>query len=452
MAAGFWHLSSTMMFDQIARPAGGAEAWFYPADTLAQLVVYRDSGLTIPWTQPVQADGFGRMPNVYLDATAASFYRFRVTDTDGVELIALATIPILTPGSGGGGGGGVSVDATTILNTGDMWFAPIQGVRAGAVRCNGRTIGNALSGASERANADTQALFLYIWQNLSDTVAPVSGGRTTAAADFAANKRIGLPDLRGRAPFGLDGMGNSLAGVIPVAAIALNDTAGSPGGSSSHVNTTGEMVAHTHNVGTIVAATESAHTHGIGSYAAASESSHTHGVGTFAVGSESAHTHGVGTYAVGAHTHDTGTYTIANESSHTHGAGSYQVAPNGRNDLYSGGTALFAGANTPTNIGISATSVTGTSGAGSAHTHGFSGNSGSTAPGFSGTSGAGSSHTHSFTGTSAAGSSHTHTLSGTSAAGSAHTHTLSGDTASVGGGTSWIKLSPAFLGTWFIKL
>jgi hypothetical protein len=85
------------------------------------------------------------------------------------------------------------------------------GVLSGFVRANGRTIGSATSGATERANADTSALFLYLWG--TDANLAVSGGRgASAAADYAANKTIALPDWRGRALAGLDDMGNSAAG------------------------------------------------------------------------------------------------------------------------------------------------------------------------------------------------------------------------------------------------
>jgi hypothetical protein len=59
--------------------------------------------------------------------------------------------------------------------------------------------------------ADTSALFLYLWG--ADANLAVSGGRGgSAAADYAANKTIALPDWRGRALAGLDDMGNSAAG------------------------------------------------------------------------------------------------------------------------------------------------------------------------------------------------------------------------------------------------
>jgi hypothetical protein len=96
-----------------------------------------------------------------------------------------------------------------------MMWKPVDATRSGWVRANARTIGSSSSGATERANADTETLFLFLWNNFSDTRAPVSGGRGgSAAADWAANKTIGTIDMRGRAAFGGDDMGNSAAGVI----------------------------------------------------------------------------------------------------------------------------------------------------------------------------------------------------------------------------------------------
>lgn len=69
-----------------------------------------------------------------------------------------------------------------------------------------RTIGNAASGATERANADTLALFTLLWNNLSNGVAPTftSAGAPvarggSAAADFGANRRIQVGTAAGRA-------------------------------------------------------------------------------------------------------------------------------------------------------------------------------------------------------------------------------------------------------------
>ena len=110
-------------------------------------------------------------------------------------------------------GGGSPVDPTTIISTGDFKWSYGTGVLTGFVRCNGRTIGSSTSGASERANSDTQALYVNFWT--ADPNLAVSGGRgATAAADYAANKTLALPDCRGRVVAGLDDLGNSAAGVL----------------------------------------------------------------------------------------------------------------------------------------------------------------------------------------------------------------------------------------------
>jgi len=80
----------------------------------------------------------------------------------------------------------------------------------GWVMCNDGTIGNAASGGTTRANADTVNLFTLLWDNVADAQAAVSGGRgANAAADYAANKTIALTKMLGRA-FGSAGAGAGL--------------------------------------------------------------------------------------------------------------------------------------------------------------------------------------------------------------------------------------------------
>jgi microcystin-dependent protein len=116
----------------------------------------------------------------------------------------------------------------------------------GYVRANGRTIGNAASSATERANADTSGLFALLWASYSDSVCAVSTGRgASAAADYAANKTIALPDLRGRAMFGLDDMGATAASRLGTV-ITDETTNGASGGTETHVLTEAELAAHDH--------------------------------------------------------------------------------------------------------------------------------------------------------------------------------------------------------------
>jgi len=101
---------------------------------------------------------------------------------------------------------------------------------AGWVLASGRTIGNAASGATERANADTQDLFYLIWQLPADEfpvqtsagAASVRGG--SAADDWAANKRLVLPNYCDRLAVGRGDMAGAPAGIITVANAGLDTT------------------------------------------------------------------------------------------------------------------------------------------------------------------------------------------------------------------------------------
>lgn len=106
---------------------------------------------------------------------------------------------------------------------------------SGWIICNGETIGNASSGATARANADTEALFSLLWENLSEGLAPVSGGRgASASIDFAANKTIVLPNYSGRVSVGKDN--------------ETFTTLGGLFGELNHVLTESELPSHTHSI------------------------------------------------------------------------------------------------------------------------------------------------------------------------------------------------------------
>jgi hypothetical protein len=112
------------------------------------------------------------------------------------------------------------VDTTTaaFFSTGDVKITLKIVADSGWVMADDGTIGSASSGASTRANADTQALFTLLFNSIVDVYSPIftsGGGATTraaqvsAAAAWAANCRISLTKVLGRA-LGVSGAGSGL--------------------------------------------------------------------------------------------------------------------------------------------------------------------------------------------------------------------------------------------------
>ena len=375
-----WPHSNAIAFNNAGARAPGAKAYFYEAGTTTPRSTYGDAALTTPHTHPVLADGNGRFPALFLDY---GDYRERVRTAGDTAIWDTDNIPNAAPTDPGEG---VSADA--ILNTGDVIFQFRSGTREGFARCNGRTIGSATSGATERANADCEDLFLYLWNNFSDTILAVSGGRgANAAADWSANKTIALPDVRGALLGGLADMGSSDAGhynpsFIP-AIVGNATTGGSTVGANTHALTTAQTPAHAHAFSA---------TTGAGS-------AHSHGAGALAADSGGAHTH---------------TGTTGNQSaSHSH---QYQSPPASQNGTFAGSGGNGWG-------GSPVTQNTATQNA---------------------------DHSHAFTTDS--GGSHTHTVSGATAGESAHTHGVSGTTGSAGSDGHHNNMPRAVIGTWHIKL
>jgi len=94
--------------------------------------------------------------------------------------------------------------------SGDLRWSMDSTVQSGWLLANGGTIGNAASGGTSRAAADTQSLFTIIWNQtlidycpMQDSAGAVVSKGATAAADFGANKRIALPTFAGRSMVGV---------------------------------------------------------------------------------------------------------------------------------------------------------------------------------------------------------------------------------------------------------
>lgn len=265
--AVLWHLSGAPFIDSDGDPYSGAKATFYESGTTTPLIVYQDGGLNTAHDSPVLADANGVFPAVFLPATK---YKVLVTDADAAETIFSADA-IDPPGvAGTTSTSSGDTDSTLLFGTGMLIHRYGTGTLSGWVRAAGRTIGDASSGATERANADTEDLFEHLWT--TDSGLTVSSGRgSTAAGDFAAHKTITLPDLRSRVLIGLATMGNTDVGLIDdsqVDSSADADTLGATAGEATHTLISNEMPGHTHTATATVS--DPGHAHGVQTY---------HGVG-----------------------------------------------------------------------------------------------------------------------------------------------------------------------------
>jgi hypothetical protein len=201
-------------------PYSGALLYLYQASTSIPANSYSDFGLSLLNPNPLACDAAGTIPQFWL---ADGAYRARMTNASGsVVIFDFDSIQTIGPSTGtGGGAGGSAVDPTAIAQTGDVKWIPAKTIQAGWVRLNGLSMGSVSSGATERANADVQDLYVYCWNNFGNTECPVVSGRgATGLSDFNANKAMALLDMRATACFGLNDMGNSNGGWLTSGAIA----------------------------------------------------------------------------------------------------------------------------------------------------------------------------------------------------------------------------------------
>lgn len=249
MAGTLFGLGLAVQYDASGVIAPGALLYVYEANTSTPVTTYSDFGLTVSQTWPIEADGSGRLPQIWV---ADGSYRARMTTSAGVAIFDEASVTAIGASSGGTTSG-ASVDATTVFQTGDVLWVPYAGTRSGWVRMNARTIGSASSGATERANADTSALYDFLWTNFSNSLCPVATGRgASSSADFSANKAIGILDMRGIGAFGLDDMGNTAAGVI---AAGTPTVGGSGAGAETVTLTTANIPSYNLSLASLTVAT-----------------------------------------------------------------------------------------------------------------------------------------------------------------------------------------------------
>lgn len=143
-----------------------------------------------------------------------------------------------------------------IPKTGDYKFTLRQAADPGWVVCADTTIGNQFSG-SGIAGLYTKALFIVLWNAVSNTYAPVfnSDGSVgtrgaNANADFNANKRLMLTLTLGK--------------VLAQVNTGLGFVMGQSTGEYTHVLTVSELAAHQHSATSVV--TDPGHSHAVESY------------------------------------------------------------------------------------------------------------------------------------------------------------------------------------------
>ena len=366
----------------------GAKIYVFNAGTNTPREAFSDALSGAVYSQPIMTDSSGCIPPIWVSATPIKLVI--TTFANGV-IRTVDNINVVGSSSSGGGGG---VSPATDIPPGFMLSAHTTGAIAGWVRANGMSIGNAVSGATERADDDTKELFKVLWGK--DQSLAVSGGRgANADADFSAGKRIDLPDYRGRIAVGLDGMGNALANILTAGVMTsgTGNAIGSKGGVSSVTLTADQIPTHNHS-GTL-ASTEGAHTHT--------------GVGD----SNGAHTHTGTTASGGNHTH-----TIT-DPAHSHTEKSVNVSMSGG---FAGG-GFFS-----TVVGVGVSQV----------------DSGAARTGIVINEAA--AHTHTMTSDSSG--AHTHVLTLQSAG--QHTHSIT--VPNFGGGAAHTNMAPFITATYYIKL
>jgi len=162
-------------------------------------------------------------------------------DADGdPAFVATGSVGQVLTSNGAGSAPTMQNLAPTGFTTGDAKLTLKTTADTGWIMMDDGAIGNASSGASTRANADTEDLYTLLWNNVTDTYAAVSSGRgASAAADYAANKTIALTKQLGRA-LGVSGSGATLSA----------RTLGQTTGTETHALTTAELASHSHGIST----------------------------------------------------------------------------------------------------------------------------------------------------------------------------------------------------------
>ena len=194
-------------------PGAGYRLFFYLTNTLTPLPTYQDVGLTVANLNPVTADANGRFGSIFLITTQA--YRVQLwnaaTEDDpvGAQIWAFDDV-------GPAAGGAVS-NVAGIIGEIRQYAGIISSIPAGWYPSFGQAVSRTTYSA-----------------------AFASLGTTWGSGDGSTT--YNLPDLRGRAMYGLDDMGGTPANRVTAGVSGVpGNTLGGSGGSQA-------LQAHTHAV------------------------------------------------------------------------------------------------------------------------------------------------------------------------------------------------------------
>jgi microcystin-dependent protein len=190
-------------FDENGVPLAGGQLYSYVYGTTTPLSTYQDPALTIPNANPIVLDANGRAGSVWLGTTQAyQFVLFTAATPDNPS-----GSQIWSRGPFGPAAGGSPASSAGIIGEVRDFAGPAASIPALWYPCFGQAV----------SRTTYSALFAVI-------------GTTWGAGDLSTT--FNLPDLRGRATFGVDNMGGVAAGRVTsgVSGIA-GSTLGAVGGS-----------------------------------------------------------------------------------------------------------------------------------------------------------------------------------------------------------------------------